>query len=193
LIPFTLVVLLLPSCSSADDDAGDTTAAPTTTEGETTTTLAPTTTTSESPANGPVVFEHVFDRSSETSTWTATGEAIDNGLLCPAATGDLQGFEDENGNVRRPDEIGGLYEAGEPFVNVPVELMTCDDGSGEFALRLFNEIDPAIENGPPLVASTWTITGGSGYGTMNGEGDAGLPSEDGPKVLTEGAGTITQQ
>lgn len=141
-----------------------------------------------------ITFEHVFDRPTETSVWTATGEAIDNELLCPQATGVIQGFEDENGAVRRvPEEIEALYEAGQPFVNVSVELMTCDDGSGVFTLRLSNEIDPAIAEGVPVVESTWSVTGGSGYDDIEGGGDNELPQEQGGTVTEIGTGTITKQ
>jgi hypothetical protein len=163
LIPFVLVVLMLPACSDSSDEVGS------------------------------IAFEDVFDQPSETSAWTASGEAIDNGLLCPAATGTLEGFEGENGEARGPDEIGELYEAGELFVNVSVELMTCDDGSGEFTLRLINEIDPAISDGVPVVASTWTITGGSGYDSTAGDGDSELPQEDGASSAIKGTGIITRQ
>ena len=141
--------------------------------------------------SGDIGFTHVFDMPTETSVWTATGEAIDNDLLCPAATGVIEGFEDEDGEVRRPEEIGALYEAGEPFVNVSVELLTCDDGSGDFTLRFINELDPAISDGPPVVASTWTITGGTGYDTTEGDGDSDLPEQQGPTSAQSATGTIT--
>lgn len=140
--------------------------------------------------SGDIAFEHVFDMPTGTSVWTATGEAIDDDLLCPAATGVLEGFEDEDGAVRMPEDIGALYEAGEPFVNVSVELLTCDDGSGEFTLRLFNELDPAISDGPPVVASTWAIAGGTGYDTAEGSGDGELPTEQGPSSIYNAAGTL---
>lgn len=148
---------------------------------------------SSSSDSGEITFEHVFDMSTETSVWTATGEAIDSELLCREATGVVQGFEDEDGAVRMPEQIGALYETGEPFVNVSVESMTCDDGSGAFVLRFINEIDPAIVDGVPVVASTWTITGGSGYDTTEGSGDNGIPQEDGGMSTQNGTGTITKQ
>lgn len=147
---------------------------------------------SSSSDSGDIAFEHVFDMPTEASVWTATGEAIDDGLLCPAATGVLQGFEDEDGAARIPEDIGASYEAGEPFVNVSVELMTCDDGSGAFTLRFINDIDPSISDGVPVVASTWTITGGSGYDTTDGVGDSELPVEDGGTSIVTGTGTITK-
>jgi hypothetical protein len=52
------------------------------------------------------------------------------------------------------------YEAGEPFVNVSVELMTRDDGSGAFTIRFINDLDPTITDGEPVVAAAWTISGG---------------------------------
>lgn len=148
---------------------------------------------SSSADSGDIAFEHRFDMPTETSVWTATGEAIDDGLLCPAATGILQGFETEDGEVRTPPDIGALYDAGEPFVNVSVELMTCDDGTGDFTLRFFNELDPSITDGPPVVAATWTITGGSGSDTTNGEGDSELPQDDGTSSVYMGTGSITKE
>ena len=148
---------------------------------------------SSSSDSGDIAFDHVFNMPTETSAWTATGEAVDNSLLCPAATGVQQGFEDEDGAARTPPDIGALYEAGEPFVNVSVELMTCDDGSGEFTLRFINELDPSISDGPPVVASTWTITGGTGYDATDGEGDNELAQDDETTSLYKGTGTITHE
>ena len=143
--------------------------------------------------SGDIAFEHVFDMPTETSVWTATGEAIDNDLLCPAATGVIQGFEDADGAVRMPPDIGALYEAGDPFVNVSVEAMTCDDGSGDFTLRVINEIDPSITDGVPVVASSWTITGSTGYDTTSGDGDNELPQQEGESSIATGTGTITTE
>lgn len=141
--------------------------------------------------SGDVAFEHAFDMSNETSVWTATGAAIDNVLLCSAATGVIQGFEDQEGAVQTPDQIMALYEAGEPFVNVSVESMTCDDGSGTFTLRVINTIDPTISDGIPVTASRWTITGGAGYDTTQGDGDAELPEEQGQVSFQTASGTIS--
>ena len=104
--------------------------------------------------SGDISFEHVFDMPTVISVWTASGEAVDNDMLCSGAPGTSVGFEDEDGAVRMPQDIGALYDAGEPFVNVSVETLTCDDGSGEFTLRLINELDPAISDGPPVAANT---------------------------------------
>ena len=94
--------------------------------------------------SGDIAFEYILDLPSETSVWTASGEVIDSGLLCPTAQGIIEGLEDENGNPRTPADVGALFEASEPFVSVSVELMTCDDDSGEFTLRFIHELDPTI-------------------------------------------------
>lgn len=142
--------------------------------------------------SGDIAFEHVLDMPTGISVWTATGEAVDIDLLCSAAAGVLEGFEDENGAVRMPEDTGALFEAGEPFVNVSVELLTCDDGSGDFTLRFISELDPTISDGEPVTDVTWTITGGSGYDTTSGEGDSDLPHADGVSFFYNGTGTITK-
>ena len=177
LIPLVLVVLLLPACSDSGDAAD--------------TATVPTTTTTEPPKTGPIVFEHVLDMPTGTSVWTATGEAVDNDLFCSAATGVLEGFEDEDGATRMPEDIEALFEAGEPFVNVSVESMSCEDAYADFELRFINEIDPSISDGEPVTGVTWTITGGIGYETTSGEGDNEIPHADGDSFFYNGTGTIT--
>lgn len=62
--------------------------------------------------SGDVAFEHVFDMPTEASVWTARGEAIDNDFFCPAATGVLEGYEDEDGAAMMPEDDRHHYEAG---------------------------------------------------------------------------------
>jgi hypothetical protein len=139
-------------------------------------------------SEGDIAFETVFSPSTDASVWTATGEAIDDGLLCPSAAGILEGFEDEDGVARTEDDFASLVGTGEPFVSVSVDSMTCDDGSGDFTLRFINEVDPSRPEGTQIVASTWTITGGSGYDTTSGEGTA----EESTTAFM-GTGTITKE
>ena len=133
--------------------------------------------------SGDIAFEHSLDMTTGTSVWTATGEAIDNDLFCSVATGVLKGFEDEDGAIRMPEDIEALFEAGEPFVNVSVESMSCDDAYADFELRFIDEIDPSISDGDRVAGVTWTITGGIGYETTSGEGDS---------FFWDGNGTITK-
>ena len=101
---------------------------------------------------------------------------------------DFDGFEDEDGVARTEDDFASLVGTGEPFVSVSVDSMTCDDGSGDFTLRFINEVDPSRPEGTQIVASTWTITGGSGYDTTSGEGTA----EESATAFM-GTGTITKE
>jgi hypothetical protein len=142
--------------------------------------------------SGDIAFEHVFDLPTDTSAWTATGEAIDKDLFCSAATGVLEGFENEDGATRTPEEVEALFEVGEPFINVFIESMTCDDGSGAFTIKFTNEMDPSKSYGEPVTEVTWTITGGSGYDTTSGEGDSELPHTDFDSFSYNGTGTITK-
>jgi hypothetical protein len=141
--------------------------------------------------SGDIAFEHELDGPTGTSAWTASGEAIDSSLLCPTATGMLEGFEDEDGNPRTPPEIEALFEIADPFVSVSVESMTCDDGSGDFTLRFINDLDPTITDGEPVVAATWTITGGSGLDTTEGDGDSGPPQPSAQGFVYSATGIIT--
>ena len=71
--------------------------------------------------------------------------------------------------------------------------MACDDGSGEFVLRVFTEIDPTDPDFVPEELR-WTITGTSGYEGTGGEGKCSPPEvrDDGVFVWT-GSGTINSQ
>jgi hypothetical protein len=131
--------------------------------------------------SGDIAFVHSLDTITGTSDWTATGEAIDNDLICSVATGEPKGFEDENGATRTLEDIKALFESGEPFVNVSVESMNCEDAYADFELRFINHIDPSIDDGG--IGTTWTITGGVGYETTSGEG---------PSFFYDGNGTITK-
>ncbi len=144
-----------------------------------------------------VAFEHVSDVSPGPSVWSASGEAIDTGLLCPTATGVFGGFEDEDGNPRTAQEIGtlferSLFERSDRLVIVGVHLMTCVDGSGEFTLRFINDTDPSIFDTDPSFEAAWTITGGSGFDNRegDGEGDGELSAAAEERFTFKATGTI---
>jgi hypothetical protein len=130
-----------------------------------------------------VAFEQVLDGSTGTSVWSASGEAIDTGLLCPTATSVFGGFEDEDGNPRTAQEFGTLWGRTDRLVTVGVHLMTCVDGSGEFTLRIINVVEPSLER-------AWTITGGSGYDNLEGDGEGELSAASEEGFTFKAAGTI---
>jgi hypothetical protein len=76
-------------------------------------------------------------------------------------------------------------------VNVSVELMTRDDGSGAFTHRFINDLDPTITDGEPVAAATWTITGGSELDATGRDGDSRPPEPSRQVSIYNGTGTIT--
>ena len=141
--------------------------------------------------SGDIAFEYTFDMSTEAGIWIASGEAIDNGLICSHATAVSGEFEDEDGNVRTFEELDVLNQGSEPFVSIDAEQMQCDDGSGSFTLRLINAVDPAVEESHGVVGTTWTITGGTGYDDLTGDGDSDLPQFRDVEMALTGSGSIT--
>jgi hypothetical protein len=141
--------------------------------------------------SGDVAFEYTFDMSTETGVWVASGEAIDNELICSQATAVGGEFEDENGNVRTFEELDALNQGSEPFVSVDAEEMECDDGSGSFTLRLINDVDLTVEEAHGIVGTTWTITGETGYDGLEGEGDSAPPEFEGVEMALTGSGSVT--
>lgn len=150
-----LLAYVLPACSSGDDEAAS------------------------------IAFEQSFDGAAQESLFAATGAAVEEDVMCPQATGSFVGNEDDDGNALTEEENAELYGGSERFVAVTVEEMVCDDGSGEFTLRIFTEIDPTdLDHAPET--TRWTITGGVGYETTGGEGESSLPNfdDDGIAVWT---------
>ena len=86
--------------------------------------------------------------------FTASGPAVDEGLVCPSGDtidvfGKASGFQSAKGGLN--------FQV--------VKLFTCDDGSGEFFVKLQVRVDWKGDN------FTWTITGGSGqYEDLHGTG-----------------------
>jgi hypothetical protein len=95
--------------------------------------------------------------------FTATGPAADAGLICESGEtidvfGKASGFQ---------SQTGVNFQA--------VKLFTCDDGSGEFLVKLQVRIDKKGDN------FNWNILGGSGpYEKLHGTGKGiGLPILEG--------------
>jgi hypothetical protein len=61
--------------------------------------------------------------------------------------------------------------------------MTCVDGSGEFTLRIINVVEPSFER-------AWTITGGSGFDNLEGDGEGELSAANEEGFTFKAAGTI---
>lgn len=120
-----------------------------------------------------VVFEVVTLFPPEGPTYgpfTASGPAVDAGIVCPSGDtidtfGKASGYQSQTG------------------VNFQViKLFACDDGSGEFYVKLQVRIDAKGDN------FRWTIVDGSGaYEKLHGTGSGiGLPIPDGVFDIYDG-------
>jgi len=106
--------------------------------------------------------------------FTATGPAVDAGIVCASGDtidvfGKASGFQSQTG------------------VNVQVvKLFTCDDGSGDFLVKLQARIDNKGDN------FNWNILGGTGsYDKLHGTGKGiGLPIAEGVLDLYTGAAHV---
>ena len=144
-----------------------------------------------SSADSDVSFEYTFDLPTELGAWVATGAAVDEGLVCPQATTVSGEFEDENGEIRTFEELNALNQGTEPFISVDAEQMRCDDGSGEFTLRLINEVDPTVTDNHGVIDVTWTITGGTGYEDLEGDGESDVMTFSGDTMAVTASGSLS--
>lgn len=106
---------------------------------------------------------------SEPDLFTATGDAVDAGLVC--ASGDLANLSGRTSELPR-----------RPFLLIRISKhFDCADGSGTFDLRLVALIDKTTGES----AGFWTVSGGTGdYDGLHGKGRLiGVPIVLGKTVL----------
>ncbi len=110
--------------------------------------------------------------------WTAVGELVDAGVVCPGGGRRPVGFYDAVGNRMDPEawferffEIIDAFERDEPYepdIRGAMEF-TCADGTGSFTI---------IE--APLGIGPWRVRDGTGaYQGMTGSGTSDLRFSDG--------------
>lgn len=106
-----------------------------------------------------------------------TGPAVDDGIVCDAATYEEGHFFDLDGNAVTEEERDQLMqvemETGEKVFSAKDGLWTCADGSGTFAT--VDKVTLAVPDynfeGSNSVA-TWTVESGTGdYEGLSGSGD----------------------
>ena len=105
-----------------------------------------------------------------TGEFTATGPAVDAGLICPAGTS-VDVFAKYSG-----------FNAATGYMNAQiVKQFTCDDESGEFLVKLQVRIYPG--EGTDF---NWTIVGGTGaYEDLHGSGEGVGFGQGGPPPVTD--------
>ena len=108
-----------------------------------------------------VVFTHAQGQGGQ--PFTATGAAVDAGLVCSDGTMDLLGFESMEGDERSEGDWADMFDSAlesngvaEMFEN---QTWTCAAGDGSFTLTTHNRLDFAVfafEGQQDI--GTWEIT-----------------------------------
>jgi len=157
-----IVGLLLAGCGD-DDDSADSTM----TSEEVTTTTA-----DLSIAGSDVTIEVLEEEDpGGEGPFTASGEAVDEGVICDAGQGMIAQIVDADTGQGPPfpDDLENLLVDW---------AFTCDDGSGQFTLQLTQlaHDDPGTTEGRPVgevidEGATWeALSGTGGYAALSGEG-----------------------
>lgn len=108
--------------------------------------------------------------------WTATGDLVDRGEICPRGTRQVLRATDAATDepLRIRDEVRILGETIEGRITPPVTWRmenSCADGSGSFV---------SLEN---WETGTWTVSSGTGaYRQLRGDGQLGFTTSDYTKV-----------
>ena len=114
----------------------------------------------------PVTIEVVntFAGGPPTGTFTASGSALDGGLICPSGT-----------TLDTRNQLAG-GQSGQKLQFLVLKEFTCDDGSGTFLVKMQVHIDFATGE-----TFTWVVLSGTGdYGHLSGSGQGAtvsLPSD----------------
>lgn len=114
--------------------------------------------------------------------FTATGDAVDDGLVCAAGAARIVAFVDQ--------ETGDEPTASTTALLVDQQF-TCDDGSGTFTLQETEDLDDPtliprlIESGEPFPEQDWTVSSGTGdYESLQGSGTfSGQAIEPGSETI----------
>lgn len=113
----------------------------------------------------------------QTMPFSASGGAVDGGVVCKRGLMEIDHFESVEGDVITADETGSIFN-NTSFADDEVAEWTtvldfvCDDGSGTFTMRWHTVITSAlVGSDTPQEAGAWEIEGGTGtYGALAGSG-----------------------
>lgn len=119
---------------------------------------------------------------------TVTGQAVDEGVVCPAAMFEELRYEDADGKVLNDDETAQAMqiemETGEMVIAVQYVQWTCSDGSGSFTTATRSKIplrDMDFEG--VNEAADWEVDGGTGdYENLTGSGTVTVDFPNGTVV-----------
>ena len=120
----------------------------------------------------PVEISTVSDSDSPEMSFTASGEAVDQGVLCASGTGEWTGNRTIDGDPLSDEAMAELFDGGEVYTIIVGHEYVCADGSGTFVVDTYPEIDPSLDQDVPVTSVDWEITGGTGdYASLTGSGE----------------------
>jgi hypothetical protein len=128
------------------------------------------------------------------ATFTASGEAVEEGVVCAAGESLWLGNLAVDGEPLSDEAMNELYTSGDAYSIVVQHEYVCDDGSGSFMLDATPVIDPSLEEtqDAPVASSSWVITGGTGpYESLTGSGDVTQESLS-DRMTTAMVGTVSE-
>lgn len=115
------------------------------------------------------------DFETETYTFTASGAAVDEGLMCDSGAWIWLGNETVDGDPMPNSMIEELVQAGDDFEMVVVNEFDCEDGSGSIVVAERHTVDasnPGFAGEPGSIVGTWEVRSGSMDGVpVGGSGD----------------------
>ena len=129
---------------------------------------------SGSPAGLSLELEPQADFEAETYTFTASGEAVEDGVMCDSGAWIWVGNETADGEAMPGSMIEEMVQAGGDFTMVVINEFACEDGSGSIVVAEQSTIDasnPAYTD-PGARVGTWVVRSGSINGDrIEGGGD----------------------
>ena len=127
-------------------------------------------------SSGPMAVEITGPVGTPDGPSDLSGPAVDEGVICSAATFEELKFEDADGKVLNEDEVAQAQqvemETGEKVIAVKYDQWTCSDGSGTFVTADRDKLAMADMDfeGVNEVAD-WEIESGTGdYEDLTGSG-----------------------
>lgn len=128
-----------------------------------------------------VTFSHPQEGTGEIGvTVTASGEAVDQGLVCPESTQSTPRLYDMSGEEISESDWFEMFDAamdgGTVAEMVDRRVWTCSDGSGSFDMAHETRFDFSVfDFDGQQDVGTWDIEGGTGsYSGLSGSGDVVL-------------------
>jgi hypothetical protein len=115
-----------------------------------------------------------------TTPFTATGVAVDDGVVCADGTQSVDHLESMDGATITDEDWAGMFDTAQAEGGVAemnaVWKFECGDGTGGFTMTFHNRFDFAtFEFEGQQDVGTWDIAEGTGdYGGLSGSGDAML-------------------